>query len=406
MLKDMHTAMYIVIVFCVILANVLSVAALTMSAINIKAVIELKGLQSLVDSQMNVILSIDNASTSVVVNIVKGQEVRIDMNIDGGSIRKGSYVIIQGYINGSNVLKFKLTLHEAGWRVTEADYNDAVFKPIPNEQLLNVKLFTNIAQVQIFIPNYLVTDETIEVKIGDELITPTITKTSNGTMIRFNAFISFNETGLMSVNIFKGDKKLLHIIGTIPTSSNFTTVKIEGVFNQVQVKILRGQGLVEFSIPTSILKETPINDRGVIFTGLMIDIKPISTIQANREVRIYVLDEYSKRVIQKPVTLAIYIETYKSWLNLTFTSGNITVIIPKETAVIYAHAEGYEDGSVVLDAESSQAIVYLRNKSPSGEERILRFLSYMHELIMKNLLVFLLIAIIVFALILIWKLRR
>jgi len=400
--KTLATVMYITIIFCAMLA-----ALEPVSALSVKAVIKLGGLMPLVNGTLNVIVSLDHVSARQVIEISKGKEVKAEANIEGQHIRKGSNIIIEGIIDSLNILKIKLTFHESGWRVTEADYNSAFLRPIPNAELLNVQLVTNIAKVEIFIPNFLVTEESVEVKIGEESISPSITKTSSGTYIAFNAFININETTTMTLNIIRGDKKLLSIFGTIPIEgNNYTGFKVEGVFDNVNLKFLRGLGLIEFSITTEFLKEVPINDRGVIFRGIEVSIKPLSSIEAAREVRILVFDEYTKKIIQKTVQLSIFMEERKTWLNVTATSGNASIILPKETLKIYASVEGYEDSSIKVDPEVSLVSLYLRNKSPSVEERIVRLFYGLQQWILKNLLAFLLMVIIAFALIVIWRLRR
>jgi hypothetical protein len=401
--KTLATVMYITIIFCAMLAALEPVYALS-----VKAVIKLGGLIPVVNGTLNVIISVDHASTRQVIEIEKGKEIRAEANIEGQYIRKNSNIIIEGIINSSsNVLKIKLTFHESGWRVTEAEYNSAFLKPIPNVELLNVQLVTNIAKVEVFIPNFLITEEYVEVKIGEESISPSITSSSSGTYIVFNAFININETTTMTLNIIRSDKKLLSISGTIPIEgNNYTGVKVEGVFDNVNLKFLRGLGLIEFSISTEILKELPINDRGVIFRGIEVTIKPLSSIEAAREVRILVFDEYTKKIIQKPVHLSIFMEDRKSWLNVTATYGNASIKLPKEPLRIYASVEGYEDSSTKVDPEVSLVSLYLRNKSPSVEERIVRLFYGLQQWILKNLLAFLLVMVIIaFALIVIWRRR-
>jgi hypothetical protein len=400
--KTLATVMYITIIFCSMLA-----ALEPVSALSVKAVIKLGGLIPLVNGTLNVIVSIDHASARQVIEIAKGKEVKAEANIEGQHIRKGSNIIIEVIINSSNVLKIKLTFHESGWRVTEAEYNSSILKPIPNAELLNVQLVTNIAKVEVFIPNFLISEEYVEVKIGEELINPSIQLLERGTYITFNAFINLNETTSMTLNIIRSDKKLLSIFGTIPLEgNNYTGVKLEGIFNNVDLKFLRGLGLIEFSISTEILKEVPIKDRGVIFRGIEITIKPLSSIEAAREVRILVYDEYTKKIIQKAVQLSIFMEERKSWLNVTATSGNASLMLPKEPLKIYLHVEGYEDSLVKVDPEATQLYLYLRNKYPSVEERIFRFFSGVQQWIMRNYLAFLLMVGIAAALIIIWRLRR
>jgi hypothetical protein len=167
--------------------------------IGVKAVIKVGGLQALRDGSMNLIISINNASVSQVIEIFKGKEISMNATIGAQTIKKGSSIIVDGIVNGSNVLKIRLILHEGGWYVAEAEYDPSVFKPIANSQLIQARMITSLARVEIFIPNFLITDEVVEIKLGEETITPSITKSNNGSSIIFNAFINVNEAPTINV---------------------------------------------------------------------------------------------------------------------------------------------------------------------------------------------------------------
>jgi hypothetical protein len=399
------TIFMIITVFCIILANVLPILALE-QGIGVKAVIKVGGLQALRDGSMNLIISINNANVSQVIEIFKGKEISMNATMEAQTIKKGSSIIVDGIVNGSNVLKIRLILHEGGWYVAEAEYDPSVFKPIANSQLIQARMITSLARVEIFIPNFLITDEVVEIKLGEETITPSITKSNNGSSIIFNAFINVNETPTINVHVFKENKTLLNIFGRIPLENNFTGIAVEGIFNNVNFKVLRGSGLIEFSVNTTVLNEWPLNDRGVIFKGIEISIKPITGVEANREVRINVLDEFTKKLIEKPVKFSIYTELHKTWLNVTSTSGNFSLLLPKEPIIIYAHVEGYEDNSIKVDSNATKVIIYLKNSNPPPEERLIRSLHQAWDWTVSNWFIFLSLIVLIVVMIIIWRVRE
>jgi hypothetical protein len=377
-----HIAL-ITIIF--ILANVLSVSALEQDA-GVKAVVKISGLQVLIDALLNLTVSIDNITTSQVIKLSKGSVITSNLTISGAILKKGSSVTVVGTSDRSYALKIKVSLRTGGWYLSEAEYDESILKPVPNTILMQLQVFTSITQFELFIPDFLIADEIVSVKIGDAEVTPYISKGKNGTYILFNSFVDLNSTPTLSVHIFKENNTLLKISGFI-TESNFAGITVEGIFKHISLKVLRGTGLLEVVLSTSVFKELPVSDKGILFKGLEVNIKPIVRVETSRELKIYIMDEFTRKLVSKPVKLSLYAELHKTWINLTSASANLSLVLPREPITIYVQAEGYEAKSVTIDENATQVSIYVKNLNPPFEERFYRWIQEAQIWIVRNWLI-------------------
>jgi hypothetical protein len=373
-------------IFCLICANVLSVAALEQES-GVKSVVKITGLEALIDASLNLSVSIDNITTSQVIKLSKGNVISANLTIAGAKLlKKDSSVTVVGSLDGSYVLKLRVSLRISGWYLEEAIYNESILKPVPNTTLMQLQIFTSITQFELFIPDFLIADEVVNVKVGDAEVTPYIKKDKNGTYILFNTFVDLNSTPILSVHIVKENSTLLKISGYI-TESNFAGITVEGIFKHISFKVLRGTGLLEVSLNTSIFKELPVNDKGILFKGIEVNVKPVISVETSREVKIYVMDEFTRKLVSKPVKLSLYTELRKAWINLTSASGNISLILPREPITIYVQAEEYEAKFMRIDENATQVSIYVKNLNPPPEERFQRWLQEVVNWILKNWLI-------------------
>jgi hypothetical protein len=351
-------------------------------------VVKISGLQALIDASLNLSVSIDNIITSQVIKISKGSVISSNLTIAGAKLlKRGSSVSVVGIIDGSYALKIRVGLRTSGWYLSEAEYDETVFKPVPNTMLMQLQILTSITQFELLIPNFLITDEIVDVKVGDSEVTPYIsTKDRAGTYILFNAFIDLNSTPTVSLHIFKENSTLLKISGYI-TESNFAGITVEGIFKDVSLKVLRGTGLLEVSLSTSIFNNLPLNDKGILFKGIEVNIKPVVSVETSREVKIYIMDEFTRKLVLKPVELSLYAELHKAWINLTSASGNVTLVLPKEPITIHVQVEGYEAKSVRINENETQVSIYVKNLNPPLEERFQRWLEQAWNWLLKNWLI-------------------
>jgi hypothetical protein len=373
-------------IFCLICANVLSVAALEQES-GVKSVVKITGLEALIDASLNLSVSIDNITTSQVIKLSKGNVISANLTIAGAKLlKKDSSVTVVGSLDGSYVLKLRVSLRISGWYLEEAIYNESILKPVPNTTLMQLQIFTSITQFELFIPDFLIADEVVNVKVGDAEVTPYIKKDKTGTYILFNTFVDLNSTPILSVHIVKENSTLLKISGYI-TESNFAGITVEGIFKHISFKVLRGTGLLEVSLNTSIFKELPVNDKGILFKGIEVNVKPVISVETSREVKIYVMDEFTRKLVSKPVKLSLYTELRKAWINLTSASGNISLILPREPITIYVQAEEYEAKFMRIDENATQVSIYVKNLNPPPEERFQRWLQEVVNWILKNWLI-------------------
>jgi hypothetical protein len=330
--------------------------------------VQLGGIVALKDGDAILRLALNNATKTQAITLRRGEELRATLDIEA-SFHERSLLSLQLVSQDRNLIEVKILMEGGRARVVGADYDSSTIKPVESKELINVKVTTGISILRIYLPITLA-DERVEAYIGERTIDVRTEKTANSTVVILKSMIDIDETPPFYAKVASGNLTILELYGKL-MAENVTEVSVRGLVREVKIEALRGHGLVSVSFSTSTLLPRPFDDRGVLYRGFLMTLRPLVSAEAPRQVKILILDKFAGKVVEEPVLLSVRIPAYNSSFNMSAPRGEISITLPREMALVSATAPGYKPSSLEIQANVTEACMALEPQHPSLLQRIM-----------------------------------
>jgi len=323
--------------------------------------VQVSGLTALRDCDLLVHFTFNNMTESKRVTLRQGDELRVASSIKA-PLSKPSVLQVQAIgQDRKQLFDLKVLIDEGHARVVEAYVDTSSLKPLGDRELAHIKLSAGLAKVVVELPLLLSGSEEIVAQVGDKKVDVEVSKGKSATMLTLTTMIDVDEEPPFALRVLSHNLTLFEALGRISAKNSTSDVTVRGVIKTVHVKLMKGRGLLELVLPTSLLQPMPLNERGVIYEGLVMTLEPLVNIEEAREVKITVIERLTGKVIEGPLSLSFYFMLHKTWLNFS-APGQTSVLLPREDAVLYVSAEGYKAACVEVSANASEVQVVLDNE--------------------------------------------
>jgi hypothetical protein len=342
--------------------------------------VQLGGIVALKDDAATLTLVVNNVTKTQAITLRRGEELRATLSVEAPSHDR-SLLSLQLVSQDRDLLEVKILMDEGKARLVGADYDSSAIKPVEGKELISVEVTTSISVLRIYLPVTLA-EERVEAKIGEKVAEVKIEKADSGTIIIVRSMINVDETPPFNVKVASGNLTILELYGKL--IANATEVSVRGLIKEVKVEVLRGHGLVSVGFPTSTLLPRSFDDRGVLYKGLLMTLRPLVSAEACRQVRILVVDKFTGKVIEGPVLLSVRIPAYNSSFNMSAPRGEISITLPRAMALISATAQEYKPSSLEVQANVTEVCMALEPQHPTLLQRIIIALEAMASWIAVN----------------------
>jgi hypothetical protein len=324
--------------------------------------VQLSGLTALRDCDLLVHFTFNNATVTKRVTVRQGDELNVASSIKA-FLSKPSVLQVQAIGQDQRQLfNLKALIDEGRMRVVEADIDMASLKPLTDREMLHVKLNTGVAKVVVELPLVLSGDEEITAQVEGRKVGVELSKSKTATTITFTTMVGVEEEPPLLLRVVSHNLTLIEILGKVSAKNSSSDVSVRGLIKTVHVKIMKGKGVLELSLPTSILQPLPFNDKGVLYEGLSMAIEPLVSAEKTREVKVVVLEKLTGRVLEKPVMLAFFLPLHRTWVNMSSSSGTTSVFLPHEDATLYVFAEGFKRACAGIPQNATEVKVALEDE--------------------------------------------
>jgi len=337
--------------------------------------VQLSGLTALRDCDLLVHFTFNNATVTKRVTVRQGDELNVASSIKA-SLSKPSVLQVQTISQDNlQVFSLKVLIDEGRARVVESYVDMTFLNPLDGRELVRVKLNAGMAKVVVELPLLLSGNEEVTAQVEGKNVDVEVSKGKTVTSLTFTTLVGVDKEPLFFIRILSRNLTLIEVLGKVSAKNSSSEVSVRGLVKTVHVKIMKGKGVLELSLPTSILQPLPLNDRGVLYEGLVMTIEPLVSVEKSREVKVVVLEKLTGRVLERPMLLAIYLPLHKTWLNMSTSSGATSVLLPPcEEATLYVFAEGFKEACLKIPQNASEVRVALENEGLAPLEMALRAL--------------------------------
>jgi hypothetical protein len=322
--------------------------------------VQLSGLTALRDCNPLVHFTFNNVTDSKRVELKTGDELKVTSCIKAPA-SKPSVLQVQAISQEQRLFNLKVIIDEGRARVVEAYADTTTLKPLENRELAHIKLSAGLAKVIVGLPLLLSGSEEIVATVGAKRIEVEVSKSRNSSMLTLTTMIDVDEEPPFALRVLSHNLTLIEVLGRISAKNSSSDVTIRGIIKTVHVKLMKGRGLLELGLPTSLLQPMSFNERGIIYEGIAMTLEPLVNIEEAREVKIRVVEKLTGKVVEDHLFFSFYLKLHKAWLNFT-APGQTTALIPREDAILYVSAEGYKAECVEVPANASEVHVALQSE--------------------------------------------
>lgn len=321
--------------------------------------VQLSGLTALRDCNPLVHFIFNNVTDSKRVELKTGDELKVTSCLKAPA-SKPSVLQVQAISQEQRLFNLKVIIDEGHARVVEAYADTTTLKPLEARELVHIKLNAGLAKVVVELPLLLSGSEEIVAQVGGKIVDVEVSKSKSATMLTLTTMVDVDEEPPFALRVLSHNLTLIEILGRI-SAKNSSDVTVRGIIKTVHVKLMKGRGLLELGLPTSLLQPMSFNERGIIYEGIAMTLEPLVNIEEAREVKIRVVEKLTWKVVEGPLSFSLYLKVHKAWLNFTAPSQT-TALIPREDAVLYVSAEGYKAECVEVPANASEVHVALESE--------------------------------------------